>query len=106
MASFEFLVAMLPGYIIMLTGKLMLAFWKNRNGHIAGSGRSVKAKRSLETSEIIDQSIRRNCLRFLGSKLKMFTLRSFENSVTLPVGTAKRPRRLEAHTVSCLLDFS
>jgi len=39
----------------MLTGKLMPAFWKNRNVHITGSGRSVKAKRSFETSEIIDQ---------------------------------------------------
>jgi hypothetical protein len=65
-ASFDFLIAMLPGYIIVLTGKLMPTFWKNRNVHIAGSGRSVKAKPSFETSEIIDQSIRRNCLKILG----------------------------------------
>ena len=104
-ASFEFLIAMLPGFIIVLTGKLMTTFWKNHNVHTAGSGRSVKAKRSFETSEITDQSIRRNCLRFLGSKLKMFALRPFEKSVTLLVDTTKRYRRLEAQTVSCLVDF-
>lgn len=83
----------------MLTGELFPTFWKDRNVLIAGSGRSMTAKLSSETSVIIYKSIRRNSLKILG--LETEDVCFVEKSVTVLADTTKRPRRSTDSFVSC-----